>query len=311
MNIPSYLLPALAAETLTEVISIKHSMQSIEDIFRQNGYITDRPTVTALHLVQTLKKPLLIEGPAGVGKTEIAKVLAQSLNTRLIRLQCYEGLDAANALYEWNYAKQMLHIQMAENSGGDLAAKEAAIFSEPFLLSRPLLQALTEREAPPVLLIDEVDRADEEFEAFLLEALAEFQITIPELGTIKAKHRPYVILTSNRTRELSDALRRRCLYQWIDYPDFEKEATILQTRLPTMSKQLAEQIAGVMKSTRQMALHKVPGVAESLDWAEALMLLHRGELDKETVRETLGCFIKDREDWEAVNRAIEEGLLNQ
>ncbi|MFL0364761.1 AAA family ATPase [Pseudobacillus sp. 179-B 2D1 NHS] len=262
-----------------------------------------------MHLAQVLQKPLLIEGPAGVGKTEMAKVLAQSLNTRLIRLQCYEGLDVANALYEWNYAKQMLHIRMLENSGVGLAEKEAAIFSDSFLLARPLLQALTEEKASPVLLIDEVDRADEEFEAFLLEALAEFQITIPEIGTIQAKHRPYVILTSNRTRELSDALRRRCLYQWIDYPDFEKEAAILQARLPAINKQLARQIAHMMKEIRQMPLQKVPGVAESLDWAEALMLLHRSELNEETVQETLGCFVKDREDWEMVHEAVENGVL--
>ncbi|WP_406909888.1 AAA family ATPase [Pseudobacillus sp. 179-B 2D1 NHS] len=285
------------------------SRQSIESIFLQNGYVTDQPVAAALHLAQVLQKPLLIEGPAGVGKTEMAKVLAQSLNTRLIRLQCYEGLDVANALYEWNYAKQMLHIRMLENSGVGLAEKEAAIFSDSFLLARPLLQALTEEKASPVLLIDEVDRADEEFEAFLLEALAEFQITIPEIGTIQAKHRPYVILTSNRTRELSDALRRRCLYQWIDYPDFEKEAAILQARLPAINKQLARQIAHMMKEIRQMPLQKVPGVAESLDWAEALMLLHRSELNEETVQETLGCFVKDREDWEMVHEAVENGVL--
>ncbi|OCA88722.1 AAA family ATPase [Pseudobacillus wudalianchiensis] len=291
-------------------MTIHNSRQSIEAIFLQNGYITDQAAAAALHLVQALQKPLLIEGPAGVGKTEMAKVLAQSLNTRLIRLQCYEGLDAANALYEWNYAKQLLHIRMMENSGAAVREKEAAIFSEDFLLARPLLQALTEEEASPVLLIDEVDRADEEFEAFLLEALAEFQITIPELGTIKAKHRPFVILTSNRTRELSDALRRRCLYQWIDYPDYEKESAILQARLPHINKQLADQIAGMMERIRKMSLQKVPGVAESLDWAEALMLLHREELDKKTVYETLGCFIKDRDDWDTVNQAIEQGVLS-
>lgn len=273
--------------------------------------MTDQPAAAALHLVQALRKPLLIEGPAGVGKTEMAKVLAQSLNTRLIRLQCYEGLDVASALYEWNYAKQMLHIRLMEKEGAELAEKEAAIFSESFLLARPLLQALTEEAQPPVLLIDEVDRADEEFEAFLLELLAEFQMTIPELGTIRAKHRPYVILTSNRTRELSDALRRRCLYQWMDYPDFQKEAAILQARLPSINELLADQIAGMMKELRRMPLHKAPGVAESIDWAEALLLLHYNELSKEAVQETLGCFIKDREDWKAVNEAIESGILIQ
>lgn len=263
----------------------------------------------ALHLVKNLQKPLLVEGPAGVGKTEIAKVLAKTLHTRLIRLQCYEGLDVNSALYEWNYAKQMLHIRLTENSGASVAERGADIFSEAFLLSRPILHAFTEEAAPPVLLIDEIDRADEAFEAFLLEALAEFQITIPELGTIKAKHHPYVILTSNRTRELSDALRRRCLYQWISYPDFQKEVDILKARLPRINQQLAEQIAKMMKTLRQMPLQKVPGVAESLDWAEALISMHRSELNKDMVRGTLGCFLKNRDDWETVENELEQGSL--
>ncbi|WP_329958784.1 AAA family ATPase [Sporosarcina sp. G11-34] len=291
------------------MVVIDQNTSLIERTFRENGYITDQPILTAMHLVQSLQKPLLVEGPAGVGKTEIAKVLAKSLNTKLIRLQCYEGLDVNNALYEWNYAKQMLHIRLTENSEATLAEREADIFSKQFLLTRPILEAFMEEEAPSVLLIDEVDRADEAFEAFLLEALAEFQITIPELGTIKAKHRPYVILTSNRTRELSDALRRRCLYQWVSYPDFKKETEILQARLPDIDKNLAEQIAKVMETIRQMPLQKIPGVAESLDWAQALISMHRSELNQETVQETLGCFLKNRDDWETVDKELKQGTL--
>ncbi|HBZ11845.1 MAG TPA: MoxR family ATPase [Bacillus bacterium] len=291
------------------MVLISCHTQSIEEAFREQGYITDPEILTALHLVTALKKPLLIEGPAGVGKTELAKVLAKSLNTRLIRLQCYEGLDMNSALYEWNYAKQMLHIRLTENSDASLAERESAIFSKPFLLTRPILDALTDGHSSPVLLIDEVDRADEEFEAFLLEALAESQITIPELGTIRAKHPPYVILTSNRTRELSDALRRRCLYYWVTYPDIEKESAILQARIPNINKKLTEQIVNMMQLIRKMPLSKVPGIAESLDWAFALMALNQGELDKKVVLQTLGCFIKDQEDWETVEKEIKEGNL--
>ncbi|MBO2531683.1 MAG: ATPase [Thermoactinomycetaceae bacterium] len=265
--------------------------------------------MTALHLVSTLEKPLLVEGPAGVGKTEIAKVLAAVLDTRLVRLQCYEGLDVHTALYEWNYPKQMLHIRLTENSGATVEEREREIFSPSFLLRRPLLEAISAEEKSPVLLIDEVDRADEEFEAFLLEILGEFQVTIPELGTIRARHKPYVVLTSNRTRELSDALRRRCLYLWIPYPDPEKEIRILEAKLPGIRRRLAEQIARVMARIRTMALHKVPGVSESLDWARALMALHRGELDRDSVRETLGCLVKDQEDWEALEGELEKGSL--
>lgn len=291
------------------MIHIGRQAQLIEEAFKQQGYITDQATLTALHLVTALNKPLLIEGPAGVGKTELGKVLAKSLNTRLIRLQCYEGLDVSSALYEWNYAKQMLHIRLTENSKDSIQEKEASIFSEPFLLKRPILDALTDEHASPVLLIDEVDRADEEFEAFLLEALAEFQMTIPELGTIQAKYPPYVILTSNRTRELSDALRRRCLYQWVSYPDFEKECAILRARIPNMNEKLTEQIVRMMQTVRNMTLSKIPGIAESIDWAYALMALNQSELDKEAVLETLGCFIKDQEDWEIVEKEIRQGNL--
>jgi MoxR-like ATPase len=264
--------------------------------FQELGYVTSDEFGTALELMLALEKPLLIEGPAGVGKTESAKVLAQALGTRLIRLQCYEGLDASSALYEWNYPKQMLRIRLTDGGTLDLAEREAQIFGEAFLLKRPLLEAITQ-EVAPVLLIDEVDRADEAFEAFLLELLAEFQISIPELGTIRATQRPRVILTSNRSRELSDALRRRCLYLWQGYPTREQELQILHARLPGLPARLAEQIAGVMVTLRGLPFHKVPGVAEALDWGLALMSLHAGQLDAQTVRLTRGCILKAREDW--------------
>src|SRR5687767_3548110 len=244
----------------------------------------------------TLGKPLLVEGPAGVGKTEIAKVLAKALATKLIRLQCYEGLDATTALYEWNYPRQLLHIKLEESSPSSEAEKEATIFSEAFLLKRPLLQAITEAEKAPVLLIDEIDRADEEFEAFLLEVLSDFQVTIPEMGTVTAQHRPYVVLTSNRTRELGDALRRRCLYLWIDYPSFEKELSIVLAKVPAINAELAAQVAGFMQIVRRTRLDKVPGIAEAIDWAGALIALHRDHLDREAVEETLGVLFKSQDD---------------
>jgi MoxR-like ATPase len=267
--------------------------------FQEHGYIVGPRMATALELTRALHKPLLIEGPAGVGKTESAKVLAAVLGTRLIRLQCYEGLDAATSLYEWNYPRQMLRIRLTENSTATLDEREAQIFGESFLLKRPLLEAITQDSAP-VLLIDEVDRADEAFEAFLLELLAEFQVTIPELGTIVARHRPYVILTSNRSRELSDALRRRCLYLWQPYPTLEQEITIIQARLPAIDERLAGQIARVMAFLRDLPLNKLPGIAESLDWAAALISLHRERLDTAIVENTLGCILKAREDWETL-----------
>jgi MoxR-like ATPase len=244
-----------------------------------------------------LEKPMLVEGPAGVGKTESAKILASVLGTRLIRLQCYEGLDASSALYEWNYPKQLLRIRLTEHDALSTEAREAQIFSEPFLLKRPLLEAITQ-EQPAVLLIDEVDRADEAFEAFLLELLGEFQVTIPELGTIAAKARPKVIVTSNRSRDLSDALRRRCLYLWLDYPTREREIEILRARLPGIDVRLASQIARFMEFLREQPFEKVPGVAESLDWALALTRLHRDALDERTLQATLGCILKVQQDWE-------------
>ena len=267
----------------------------IRQKLRDRGFIVDEAFATALQLVLALDKPLLIEGPAGVGKTESAKALADVLETRLIRLQCYEGLDAMTALYEWNYPRQMLRARLSDTEGATLAEREAQIFGEEFLLRRPLLEAIT-GDRSPVLLIDEVDRADEAFEAFLLEVLAEWQITIPELGTIRARHRPHVIVTSNRTRVLSDALRRRCLFLWIPYPTLAQEIEILHARLPDLSNRLADQIAHVMQILRSLPLQKAPGVAESLDWAAALMSLHRDHLDRETVERTLSCIMKVHED---------------
>ncbi len=261
--------------------------------FRERGFVVDEAFATALHLMLALEKPLLIEGPAGVGKTESAKVLAEVLETRLIRLQCYEGLDSMAALYEWNYPRQMLHARLSE--GASLAEREAQIFSEAFLLRRPLLEAITD-DRSPVLLVDEVDRADEAFEAFLLEVLAEWQVTIPELGTIRARHKPHVILTSNRTRDLSDALRRRALFVWIPYPSLEQEIEILHARTPGLPARLADQIARLMQTLRALPLRKAPGVAESLDWARALIALHRDHLDAHALEQTLGCVVKVHED---------------
>jgi len=259
------------------------------------GYVADRELAMALWLMDFLRRPLLLEGEAGVGKTEVAKALALVHETELIRLQCYEGLDQNAALYEWNYQRQLLAIKAREGSGENADAIEEHVFSEKYLLERPLLAAIR-RERAPVLLIDEVDRADEEFEAFLLEVLSDFQVTIPELGTVKAKHRPYVVLTSNRTRELSDALKRRCLYLWIDYPDFDKEVRIIETKVEGINHLLAEQVAGFMQVIRRIRLSKTPGMAESIDWAMSLMALHADHLEPEAVTETLGAILKDRDD---------------
>jgi MoxR-like ATPase len=275
----------------------------------REAYITDRQVATAVHLATALGKPLLVEGHPGVGKTEIAKVLARVLDTDLIRLQCYEGLDATTALYEWNYPKQLLHIKLDERGAAPLDVKEHELFSERFLLKRPLLAAITHEGTPPVLLIDEVDRADEEFEAFLLEILSDFQVTIPELGTIRAKERPVVILTSNRTRDLSEALRRRCLYLWIDYPTLDKELRIVRTRVPELPERLAREVATFLQSLRRVRLSKTPGVAETLDWAAALAALHADHLDEELVRETLGCVVKDEGDLRHLGSELDAGKL--
>ena len=275
---------------------MREEVRHIQQLLEEQIYIADAAIATALYLSTALGKPLLVEGPAGVGKTEIAKALASSLQTKLIRLQCYEGLDATTALYEWNYPKQLLHLKLEESSTASESEKEAMIFSEAFLLKRPLLQAITERDRAPVLLIDEIDRSDEEFEAFLLEVLSDFQVTIPEIGSIKATHRPHVVLTSNRSRDLSDALRRRCLYHWIDYPSLEKELAIVRAKVPGIAETLSSQLTRVMQATRTMSLSKIPGVAETLDWANALVALKAPALDEEIVSETVGCFLKDEGD---------------
>ena len=290
---------------------MREEIKHINDLMEGADYVTDRAIATSVHLAMSLRKPLLIEGHAGVGQTEVAKVMARVLRTRLIRLQCYEGLDAAQALYEWNYPKQILHIKLEETTSHTLEQKEAAIFSEPFLIRRPLLQAITADGAAPVLLIDEVDRADEEFEAFLLEVLSEFQVTIPEIGTIRATDPPYVILTSNRNRELSDALRRRCLYLWIDFPGFDKEVRIVMRKVPGINERLAREISRFMESLRTVRLAKVPGVAETLDWAQALSSLHADYLDEDLVVETLGCVLKDPDDIKRVRRELESAGLTR
>ena len=273
------------------------TLEALEAGCREQGYIADRPLLTALFLMARLGRPLLLEGHAGVGKTETAKVLSALLGLELIRLQCYEGLDATTTLYEWNYQKQLLSIRLHEQGERTPEAMERHIFGPEYLLERPLLRAISAREQPAVLLIDEVDRADEEFEAFLLELLSDFQITIPEIGTIRAEHRPLVVLTSNRTRELSDALKRRCLYHWIDYPDFAKELAILRTRVPEVSERLAGQVVRVVQALRALQLEKPPGVAETLDWAIALLALGRTGLDEETMASTQGCLLKSTEDF--------------
>ena len=290
---------------------MREEIQKIQALMEGAAYVTDAAISTGVYLAMTLGKPLLVEGHAGVGKTEIAKVLAQALPTNLIRLQCYEGLDAATALYEWNYPKQLLRIKLEERETRAVAEKEADIFSAPFLLKRPLLQAITQDGRAPVLLVDEIDRADIEFESFLLEVLSDFQVTIPEIGTVQATHRPHVVLTSNRSRDLSDALRRRCLYLWIDYPSFDKEVRILRTKVPGVNERLAGQIARVMQSLRRMKLSKVPGVAETLDWAAAVVALHADHLDADLVRETLGCVLKEVDDVKRLEADLAGGRLSE
>jgi MoxR-like ATPase len=286
--------------------------EQISDRLAEVGYIADHDLATALWLMDYLKRPLLIEGEAGVGKTEVAKALAEVHQTELIRLQCYEGLDQNAALYEWNYQRQLLAIKAREGAGEDPERVEEHIFSEKYLLERPLLAAIR-RTTPPVLLIDEVDRADEEFEAFLLELLSDFQVSIPELGTIHAIAIPRVVLTSNATRELSDALRRRCLYHHLDFPDVDREARILLTRLPGIDSQLAQQVARLVGAIRKEDLRKVPGIAESLDWAATLagLDLHDLRQEPETVYETMVCLLKTHEDRARITREVSDRLLGK
>jgi MoxR-like ATPase len=280
------------------------SIDAVQDALAAESYFADRAIATTVFLAYRLGKPLFLEGEAGVGKTEVAKVLARILDTRLIRLQCYEGLDASHALYEWNYPKQLLRIKLGEAAHDSAEDLGRAIFSEEYLIRRPLLEALTPNGAhPPVLLIDEVDRADEEFEAFLLEILSDFQITIPELGTIRAERPPFVLLTSNRTREIHDALKRRCLYMWISYPSFERELEIVLAKVPGLNESLARQVCAFMQQARERDFYKRPGVAETIDWCRALVSLHRDYLDPAVVEETLGCIFKYNDDIEAFHEA--------
>lgn len=286
-----------------------HDVDAIVSGFERLGYVTDRSLATAIYLVTKLRKPILVEGHAGLGKTEVAKVLASYLGARLLRLQCYEGLDISSAVYEWNYQKQLLAIKIEEGSDKTVEEKERHIFSREFLLERPLLQSILVEDASPVLLIDEIDRADEAFEAFLLELLSDYQITIPEMGTVHAKHVPYIVLTSNRSRELGDALKRRCLYQWIDYPSLEKEMKIVRTRLPRIEEELARQVVRYVQSVRQLNLSKAPGVAETLDCAEALQALGKSQLDEEAIEQTLGCIAKSVEDSAKIRSAGIDKIL--
>ena len=284
---------------------MRDEIREVRALMEREGYVTDRATATAVYLATTLRKPLLVEGRPGVGKTEIAKVLASALGALLIRLQCYEGLDASTALYEWNYPKQLLHVRLDEGSTRSLAEREASIFGRDFLLERPLLRAITQPDRAPVLLVDEIDRSDEEFEAFLLEVLSEYQVTIPEIGTVRATHEPYVVLTSNRARELSEALRRRCLYLFLDYPTLERELRIVRSRVPGVGDTLSAEATRFVQALRGRALLKTPGVAESLDWARALVALGAARLDAELVDETMGCFLKDEADLRAVRPELE------
>jgi MoxR-like ATPase len=289
------------------------SIDDLQSLLERQQYIADRGLATSIYLALKLQRPLLLEGEAGVGKTEVAKVLARAFETDLIRLQCYEGLDVSHAVYEWNYTRQLLEIRLMEASG-EVDRREAAreLFREEFLIKRPLLQALGDgRGRPPVLLIDELDRADEEFEGFLLELLADYQITIPELGTIRATTPPIVIITSNRTRELHDALKRRCLYCWIEYPAFDKELKIVTTKVPQAPARLAEQVTAFVQELRTTELYKAAGVSETLDWVAALVALDRRELDADTIEQTLGVVLKNQEDLQAMRGGRISELLNR
>jgi MoxR-like ATPase len=289
---------------------VRPEVRAVLDALEREGYVGDASIATALHLSVGMRKPLLIEGDAGVGKTEVAKVLAAVLGAELIRLQCYEGIDVQTALYEWNYPRQLLHMKAGEGSGVRGDALEASIFTREFLLERPLLRALT-RPAAPVLLIDEVDRADDGFEAFLLELLSEFQVTIPELGTIRAEHPPHVVLTSNHTREIGDALRRRCLYLYIEHPSLEKEVRIIRSRVPQADARLAAEAGRFVQALRERPLVKPPGVAETLDWTAALVRLRVERLEPEVVGQTLGCLLKDRRDLAELDGSALETLVSQ
>ncbi len=286
------------------------SIDALQIDLRSRSYIADRGLATSIYLALKLGKPLFLEGEAGVGKTEVAKVLTDILDTELIRLQCYEGLDVSQAVYEWNYARQMLHIRVQEAHQEKIAEQD--LFSREFLLSRPLLQAIQNtRPHPPVLLVDEIDRSDEEFEAYLLELLSDFQITIPEVGTIKAEHPPVVIITSNRTREVHDGLKRRCLYYWIDYPSFDKELEIVRAKVPQAPAELSRQVTAFVQELRRADLFKLPGVAETLDWATALSALDQQVLGREVVEDTLGVILKYQDDVEKVAGKDVQAILER
>ena len=287
------------------------SASDLQQRLAQHHYVADRALAVSLFLSLKLQRPLFLEGEAGVGKTSLAAAIAAALDTDLIRLQCYEGLDVTHAVYEWDYARQILELRILDAAGGvDRAKARQELYSDAFLIKRPLLQAIDPaRTRPAVLLIDEIDRADEEFEGYLLELLSEFQITIPELGAIRAGQRPLVILTSNRTREVHDALKRRCLYQWIDYPAFEKELAIVKERVPNASQRLASQVTTVVQQLRQQELYKVPGVSETIDWAAALTALDRGSLDVESAEETIGVLLKAKEDIDAIRGGVLAELI--
>ena len=286
------------------------SIDQLQALLQAQNYVADRGLATAVYLSLKLQRPLFLEGEPGVGKTEVAKVLAALLNTKLIRLQCYEGLDVNHAIYEWNYTRQMLHIRLLESRGEK--AQEAELFGEAFLLERPLLQAIRHGEtAVPVLLIDELDRSDDEFEAFLLELLSDFQITIPEIGTVRAEHTPIIIITSNRTREIHDALKRRCLYHWIEYPSFEKETAIVHAKVPHAPAQLAQEVTAFIQELRHVDLYKLPGIAETLDWTKALVALDQQALTLETVHDTLGVILKYQDDINQVNGETAKHILDR
>jgi MoxR-like ATPase len=287
------------------------SIDQLQQAFAGRGYIADRDLATTLYLALKLGRPVLLEGEAGVGKTEVGRTLAQALDTELIRLQCYEGIDVNTAVYEWDYPRQMLEIRLLEARGEAKSAGTRDIFGEEFLIRRPLLRAIDRRDRPAVLLIDEVDRADEEFEAFLLEVLADFAITIPEIGTLKAAQPPHVVLTSNRTREVHDALKRRCLYHWIDYPTYERELAILEARMPGVDAALAREVVGFVQRLREADLTKVPGVAETLDWAAALSALGARQLEAEQVEQTLGALLKYQEDMSAMRGGGARTMLEE
>ena len=298
---------------MTSTIEMPATIDDVQKILREQHYISDRSLAVPIFLSLKLQRPLFLEGEAGVGKTEIARALAAALDTELIHLQCYEGLDINHAVYEWNHTRQILEIRLMESSGQvDRESATADLFSERFLIKRPLLQAIDEsREKSPVLLIDELDRADEEFEGFLLEMLGNFQITIPELGTYKAVHPPIVIITSNRTREVHDALKRRCLYYWIEYPDFQKELQIITDKIPEAPRQLAQQVTGFIQELRETELYKIPGVSETLDWTSALLALNQSELDPQVIDDTIGIVLKYQDDIEMVRGEPVRAMLER